>query len=249
MKIISIYNHKGGVGKTTATKFLASYLESKQKKVLLIDMDPQSNLSKAFINEYNPYLKNNLNIYDVLMNDESINSCKHDVSDYIHIVPSSDKHNDTNNEMLVSSVLKNPSTRLKNKLIDLDYDYVIIDCAPTKDLLATASLTASDEVLVPLSMDKYAIDGIRGVVSKVEEVKREFNSSLKISGIFLNAGKTSKTYTELHEHLLQELPTLVLSNKVNNYMQVNVDTFNSTITDSEAKEQFYKVFEEVKYGI
>lgn len=248
MKIISIYNNKGGVGKTTTTKYLAKHLASNSKKVLLIDMDPQSNLSRSFLKEdFNPYA-NHLSTYDLLMNDNQITEIAVKIDSCIDIIPASDRHNDSNNDMLLNAVKKSPATRLKNKLSKCsDYDYVLIDCAPTKDLLATNSLTASDEVLIPLSMDNYAIDGIRGVLSLIESVKSEFNDNLKIAGIFLNGGKTSDIYNNLHNQLCTELPKIMLNTKVANYVAVNKDTFNIDSKINKGEEQFTEVFKEVQY--
>lgn len=248
-RIISIYNNKGGVGKTTTTKYLAEHLVEQGKKVLLVDMDPQSNLSRNFLGDnFNPYA-DNLSVYNLLLDDNlEVNDIKISVKSKLDIIPSSDKHTESNNEMLQQAIRKNPATRLSSKLKEnKSYDYILIDCAPTKDLLATNALTASDEVFIPISMDKYAIDGVNGVLHLIMQVKKEFNNNLKIAGIFLNAGKTGDMYDNLHKELQQELPNIVLKNKVANYVAINKETFNLATKDNKGKKQFVEVFKEVDY--
>lgn len=248
-RIISIYNNKGGVGKTTTTKYLAEHLVEQGKKVLLVDMDPQSNLSRNFLGDnFNPYA-DNLSIYNLLLDDcLEVDNIKMSVNSKLDIIPSSDKHTESNNEMLQQAIRKNPATRLSSKLKEnKSYDYILIDCAPTKDLLATNALTASDEVFIPISMDKYAIDGVNGVLNLIKQVKKEFNNNLKIAGIFLNAGKTGEMYDQLHYELMKELPDIVLHNKVANYVAINKETFNIATKENKGKQQFVKVFDEVQY--
>lgn len=269
--IIAISNQKGGVGKTSTTLQLADDLTEKKFKVLVIDMDPQANLSRSLIPTYNPYKGSDDTVYNLLLTEKPLKDCVRYVNDYLDIVVSSEKHEDSNNEMLLSSVTKPAATRLSEKIaprkvathdeelkveyaklqreINETYDYIIIDCSPSKDLLSTVSLAACDSVLIPVSNDKFAIDGITGVVRNIEKIKKQYNQTLKIEGIFLNAGKNIKSYNDLHKTLLEKLPNYILKNKVNNYAAVNNDTFTNTVSQSVAKEQFKAVFEEVGYGM
>lgn len=270
-EIIAIHNQKGGVGKTTTALQAADMLTEQGLKVLMIDMDPQANLSRSLIPTYNPYKESNDTIYNLLLTDKPLNECVRKVNDNLDIVVSSEKHEDSNNDMLLSAAKKPPAIRLSEKIspskiatqdedlrleyemlqqkIDKTYDYIIIDCSPSKDLLSTVALAAADRVIIPVSNDKFAIDGITGVVRNINEVKKQYNKSLKIDGIFLNNGKNSKSYNELHEILLDKLSGYTLKHKVNNYVAVNQDTFNNTISQSEAKKQFREVFKEVGYGM
>lgn len=271
VEIISIYNQKGGVGKTTTALQVADMLTELDFKVLMIDMDPQANLSRSLIPTYNPYKECNDSIYHLLLTEKTLNECARTVSDKLDIVVSSEKHEESNNDMLLSAAKKPPAIRLSEKIspskiatqneellfeynilqqkIDKAYDYIIIDCSPSKDLLSTVVLASADRVIIPVSNDKFAIDGITGVVRNINEVKKQYNKSLKIDGIFLNNGKNSKTYNELHALLLNKLPSYTLKHKVNNYVAVNQDTFNNTISQSEAKKQFRAIFKEVGYGM
>lgn len=269
--IIAINNRKGGVGKTSATLQLANNLIEKQFKVLVIDMDPQGSLSRSLLPEFNPYKKADDTIYDLLLTEKQLKDCVRKVKSNLDIVVSSEKHEDSHNEMLLSGALKPAATRLSEKIaprkvathdeelkeeykslqkeINKTYDYIIIDCAPHKDLLSTVSLAACDSVLIPVSYDLFAVDGIVAIVRHINEIKKQYNQSLRIDGIFLNAGKNIKSYDELHKTLLDKLPNYILKSKVNNYKAVNDDTFKKEVSESKAKEQFRAVFEEVGYGM
>lgn len=251
MKTISIYNNKGGVGKTTTTKHLIEYLKSQGNKLLVIDFDPQANLSRDLIEGYNPYGKQ-LTIYDLLMQaNVMVDDVKVKIDDLLDVIPSGTNHEESNDHMLLNAIEENPSNRLTNKIKNLEeYNYILIDCAPTKGLLATVSLSASNGVIVPISNDKYAVDGIRGVIDTINIVKEKFNSNCELTGIFLNNGKSNtKNYEDLHNNLLEILPGVVTKTKVYNYSKVNEDTFTGKVSQSEAKKQFEILFEELQIGV
>ena len=156
MKFISIVNQKGGTGKTTTATSLGSVLAQQGKRVLLIDLDPQGNLSYSFgINEFNH------SIGDVIIGDADLSQSIIRVEEeYLDIIPSSIEL--ANIEMSLAQI-EGREFQLKNAMEGLDnynYDYVIIDCPPSCSLLTVNSLTLTDEVIIPLQMTALSLHGL-----------------------------------------------------------------------------------------
>ncbi len=181
-RVISIINQKGGVGKSTTAINLSAYLSHSGYRTLLIDLDPQGNSTTGL----GVYLNNNHNsIYEVLINYYDLNNViKSTQHEYLDILPSSTKLAGAEIE-LVSSLKR--EYRLKNAIEDIVslYDYIIIDCLPALGLLTLNALTASNEVLIPLQCEYYALEGITRLVDTINLVKKNLNPDLEISGIVL----------------------------------------------------------------
>lgn len=249
MKIISIYNNKGGVGKTTTTKRLAIYLSNMNKKVLIIDMDPQTNISKQFLNSYKE------DITDVLLTGLNINEAIYTsdkIAGNIHIVPASMSLQKANNKMLLEGIEQTPATRLNKALKKLedDYDYILIDCPATIDLLVTNALVVADEIIIPMGTDVYSLEGIKGLVEKINEVKQNYNNELKIKGIFLNRFKNSNIHKEMFLTLKKLFKERVLETKIGDYAIINENTFidnEKQLLKHKVNEQFKTLFEELGY--
>lgn len=180
-KVLAIANQKGGVGKTTTTINLASCLAEKGKKVLVIDSDPQGNTTSGFgINK--DELENTF--YDMLLGNKSFEETvmKIDYFEYLYILPSNiqlsgaeiEIVNNENREYILKKILENK----KN-----DYDYIIIDCPPSLNLLTINALTASNSILVPLQCEYYALEGLSQLLYTVNLVKKKLNPNLFIDGV------------------------------------------------------------------
>jgi chromosome partitioning protein len=182
-KVISVVNQKGGVGKTTTTANLSTALAAINKKVLLIDLDPQGNLSTGLgINSEN----RKINVYDLIMT-EKISMEKASIKTkipYLDIVPSGINLSGIEFEL---SDDENRNKKLCHKInkIDKRYDYILIDCPPSLGILTINSLVASELLLVPLQCEFYALEGLAQLLKTVEAVKSNLNPKLELEGIVL----------------------------------------------------------------
>lgn len=175
MKIISVCNQKGGTGKTTTVINLGSALARLNKKVLLIDLDPQANLTFSFgINQVHgtmtEVLQGKQTLQSILINKERVD-----------IAPASVLLAD----MEISLVNKiGREGILKDRLRALNgYDFVFIDSPPSLSILTINALNSADEVLIPLQMEILSLQGLMQLLNTIEEVKQVLNSRLKIAGI------------------------------------------------------------------
>jgi len=178
----AVVNQKGGVGKTTTTVNLAAYLATFGKKVLLIDIDPQSNASVGLgldrqqlsLCLYNVIIEN-IPPQEVIVKSSIAN---------LDILPSTPRLAGAEVE-LVS--LERRETRLREALLSIkeNYDLLVIDCPPSLSLLTVNALAAADEVIIPIQCEYYALEGISQLTHTLELVRESINPSLKIRGIVL----------------------------------------------------------------
>ncbi|WP_138204197.1 ParA family protein [Haloimpatiens lingqiaonensis] len=184
MKIICVFNQKGGVGKTTTNINLCSYLANKGKKILTIDIDPQGNTTSGLgIDKRNV----ESSIYDVLAGEKSIKEVikKIELVDNFYIVPSTMELAGAEVELINKD---NRENILKNALQELDekFDYIFIDCPPSLGFLTINALCAADSVLIPIQCEFYALEGVGQLINTVQLVKKSLNKSLEIEGILMS---------------------------------------------------------------
>ena len=180
--IISITNQKGGVGKTTTAINLASYLSESGNKVLLIDLDAQSNASSG-VGLKTEEIKEN--VYDLIINNEPLKNVLYPTPfDNLHAIPSTRDLAGAEIE-LVGTVSR--ETILKARIDPLReyYDYIIIDCPPSLALLTINALVASDKVMIPVQCEYFALEGIASLINTLTLVKEVYNPHLEIGGIVL----------------------------------------------------------------
>lgn len=185
MRIISVANQKGGVGKTTTTINLGAALAKKGKKVLLIDLDPQGNASTGL--GLAPDDRNGTS-YDILVEHQPLAGLIHKTNvKRLHLVPSTVDLSSADMELIND---KQRLLRLGMALADADvmeqgFDFVLIDCPPSLNLLTLNAFAASDSVLVPLQSEFFALEGLSQLLLTVKEVRDTLGSSLRIEGVVL----------------------------------------------------------------
>jgi chromosome partitioning protein len=204
MRVISLMNQKGGVGKTTTTVNLGAALAELGKRVCLIDMDPQAHLT---INYGVEPAEKMPSLYDVLVEETPLRQAIHHVGDHISLVPSSIDLAAAEIELV--SVIGRESL-LKHRLDEAqsDFDYVLLDCPPSLGLLTINALAAATEVLIPMQPHFLAMQGVAKLLETVHLVNRRMNPKLKVTGIVLTMFDSQ---TKLTSEVVAELQSFLES--------------------------------------
>lgn len=181
-KIISFSNQKGGVGKTTTCVNMAAYLSRAEKKVLLVDLDPQGNATTGL-----GFSKSTLkkSVYNVLIEEEDVkDNVLPTELDGLYILPANIDLAGAEVELVYKKarekVLKTALDKVKK-----DYDFLLIDCPPSLGLLTINALAAADSVIIPIQSEYYALEGLSQLMNSIALVRQHLNKSLKVEGVVL----------------------------------------------------------------
>jgi chromosome partitioning protein len=194
--IIAVVNQKGGTGKTTTSVNLSSALSSKGKSVMIIDLDPQGNLSYSlgltqFENTIAEVLLGELALSDIMLSAEGMK-----------IAPS---NIDLADVELTIAQAKSREQILSNILSGIKgYDYIIIDCPPSLSLLTINALNAANKVIIPMQMEVLSLQGLDQIIATIEKINQAFKKEIEILGILpVMVDSRKKLSTEIHHYISQ----------------------------------------------
>lgn len=205
--IIAIVNQKGGTGKTTTSVNLGSSLASKGKKVMLIDLDPQGNLSYSLgLTEFNDTIAN------VLLGDVSISETLIS-AEGMDIAPSNVELADA--ELSISNA-KSREQLLRSILLELKgYDFIIIDCPPSLSLLTINALNIADNVIIPMQMEVLSLQGLDQIIDTIEKTNQAFGRHLDILGILpVMVDSRKKLSSEIRQYIAQNYDNHIFKNQI-----------------------------------
>ena len=180
IRVISIANQKGGVGKTTTCVNLAASLAATKRKILLIDLDPQGNATMGCGVE-----KNDLNITtcDVLLGDSSASEAIINLPDCGFDIMPGNEELTLSEVKLLQEIGREMKLRNSLEVVKMNYDFILIDCPPSINMLTVNALTASDGVLIPMQCEYYALEGLSSLINTIDQIKMTVNPQLELYGL------------------------------------------------------------------
>lgn len=226
--IVAIINQKGGTGKTTTTINLGSALSKLGKKVLLIDLDPQSNLSYSLA-----VTQPDATLADAFLGNKALKEILVE-KDNLWIAPGSNELVDIEISLVAQA---NRENFLKNMLDGVKgFDYILIDCPPSLSVLTLNALTAAHEVLIPLQMEVLTLQGLDQIMNTVQKVRKAFNPKLRIKGIVVVMfDMRRKLSQEILEYLQENIKEHIFKSQIRlNVKLAEAPSFGKSVLDYDA---------------
>lgn len=221
-RIIAIANQKGGVGKTTTTINLGAALAAQKYNVLLVDLDPQGNASTGLGVEARD---REFNTYDLLLGEESLQDIVQDTDvERLKIIPATTDLSSADVELLTT---KNRSQLLRKALRQramdaFDFDFILVDCPPSLNLLTVNAMVAAHSVLVPLQSEFFALEGLSQLVLTVREIRKVANTDLRLEGVVLTMyDKRNRLSRQVEEDARENMGDMIFKTVVPRNVRVS----------------------------
>ena len=243
-KVIAVVNQKGGVGKTTTTINLAAYLAEMGKFVLLVDMDPQANATSGV-----GIAKDNLEhgLYEALAKEKRLSDIIHNTSHQgLRVAPATAN-------LAGASIELVDVDRREHQLNDLleevkhAYDYIVIDCPPSLGLLTLNSLVASDEILIPVQAEYYALEGLGQLLQTIGLIQEHLKPSLEVLGAVITMyDKRTRLSEDVMNELYKYFPNNIFRSVIPRTVRLaEAPSFGKTILQYEPSGKGAKAYEKL----
>ncbi len=227
-RIVAVTNQKGGVGKTTTVINLAAYLARQNRRVLVVDADPQGNATSGLGAD-----KNNLplTLYEVLLNGVHVEQATQKVTKFsLSLLPSNANLAGAEVELVG---MERREFKLKEALGGLNYDYILIDCPPSLGLLTVNALTAATDVLIPVQTEYYALEGLSQLLGVIQQVRSALNPELNLLGLVMTMFDSRTSLApQIKDELIHHFGTKLFETVVpRNVRLAEAPSFGKTIAE------------------